>query len=119
MTLNTIIDCLLIYDSSLSKAIEVIHLHLLPGYVGDPQVHVPKLLVLLFYTFVESPGNLIKNKSNQFKRNYSQILGVYSCIPVLIMLTAIQVKNKSGDNASIYNKAHLNDFGANLKGASA
>lgn len=92
---NTIINSLLIYDSSLSKAIQVVHLHLLPGYVSDPQVHVPKLLVLLLYSFVESPGNLINNKSNKFKRNYSHILGVYSCISASIMITVIQnQKNK-------------------------
>lgn len=59
----TIIDCLLIYDSSFSEAIQVIHLHLLPGYVRDTQVHIPELLVLLLYSFVESPGNLNENRS--------------------------------------------------------
>lgn len=54
----TIVDGLLIYDPSFSKAIQVVHLHLLPGNVCDPQVHVPELLVLLLYSFVESPGNL-------------------------------------------------------------
>lgn len=86
MFVNTIIDSLLIYDSSFSKAIQVIHLHLLPGYVSDPQVHVPKLLVLLLYSFVKCPGNLINNKLNQFKGDYSQILGVYSCILVSIVV---------------------------------
>lgn len=68
MSLCTIINSLLIYDSSLSKAIQVVHLHLLPGYVSDPQVHVPKLLVLLFYSFVESPGDLMNDKANHVHR---------------------------------------------------
>lgn len=59
----TVIDGLLVDDSSFSEAIQVIQLHLLPRYVRDTQVHIPKLLVLLLYTFVQSPRNLDQRRT--------------------------------------------------------
>ena len=54
----TIINSLLIDDSSFSKAVQVIQLHFLPRDISDTQVHIPKLLVLLLYPLVQSPCNL-------------------------------------------------------------
>lgn len=54
----TITDCFLVNDSPFSKVFQVIYFDLFPWYVGDTNVCIPKLLVLLFYTFVQSPCNL-------------------------------------------------------------
>ena len=52
MFLFTIVNGLLVNDSSFSKAIQVIQFNFLPRYVGDTKVNIPKLLVLLLYPLV-------------------------------------------------------------------
>ena len=65
----TIVDRLLVDYAALCEVVQVVQLHLLPGYVGDPQVHVPELLVLLLHAFVQSPGNLVHKHTQVVDEN--------------------------------------------------
>lgn len=72
LCLLTGVDSLLVDHASLSEAVQVVQLDLLPGDVGDPQVHVPQLLILLLHSLIQRPSDLNTNVSGYMKEQKYQ-----------------------------------------------
>lgn len=58
MWILTTVYSFLVYNASFSKVVKIIQFDFLPGDIRDAKVSIPELLVLLFNTLVQSPGNL-------------------------------------------------------------
>lgn len=117
----TVIDRLLVDDSSFGKAIQVIQLYLLPRYVRDTQVHIPKLLVLLLYTFVQSPRNLDQRHTKGQDYYYCFLIvascNIQPCAPKSKASLFRTTKEHNGINC--IGNVDLDDLGANLKRSGA
>lgn len=129
--LFTIINGLLVNDASFSKTIQVIQLHLLPRYVSDAQVHIPKLLVLLLYPLVQSPCDLDqthrrRSRNSLFPKSFLESSKDPCAWKAKLSLRSMEnyIRRSHKENESTINQiikcdVYLDNFGANLKGAGA
>ena len=54
----TWVDGVHVQHAPLSEALQFLHLHLVPGDVGHPPLHVPELLMGRLDAFIQRPGDL-------------------------------------------------------------